>query len=179
MGLVLLLIFVGIPIIEIALFIQVGGVIGVWPTIAICFATALAGSFLVRLQGLQIVRQAQEKMERNEPPAAEMFHGMCLLLAGFLLLTPGFFTDFIGILLLIPPIRVAMGALLWRHFETRVRMHRAGPGGASGGTVIDGEFEEVDPDGGAGKGPGRDRTPRLPPEGGRPNPDSPWRGGRS
>lgn len=188
MGLVLLVILIGVPILEIALFIQVGGIIGVWPTIAICIATAVAGTFLVRLQGLQIVRQAQAKMARNEPPAAEMFHGMCLLLAGFLLMTPGFFTDFLGIMLLLPPVRIAIGALLWRQFEGRIRMHQAGGGpagsgprgrGSKGGVVIDGDFEEVDGGrAGTGKGASPDR-PGLPPTDGKPNPSSPWRGDKS
>lgn len=198
MGLVLLVILIGVPILEIALFIQVGGIIGVWPTIAICIATAVAGSFLVRLQGLQIVRQAQAKMARNEPPAAEMFHGMCLLLAGFLLMTPGFFTDVLGILLLLPPVRIAIGALLWRQFEGRIRMHQAGGGptgggptgggpsgrgpkgrGPKGGVVIDGDFEEVDGRNTAGGRKASADRPELPPADGKPNPSSPWRGDRS
>lgn len=186
MGIALFIILVGVPIIEIALFIEVGGAIGVWPTIAICIASALIGSFLVRVQGLQIVRQAQMKMERGEPPAAEMFHGVCLLLAGFLLITPGFFTDVLGILLLLPPVRVAIGALLWRHFEGRIRMHQAGgpsgagPAGSGPGSVIDGEFEEVRGTHGASDAqPASGDRPRLAPDGGTPNPSSPWRNGGS
>jgi UPF0716 protein FxsA len=187
MGWVLFLILVGVPIVEIALFIEVGGAIGLWPTVAVCIATAAAGTLLVRLQGLQIVRRAQARMERNEPPAAEMFHGICLLLAGFLLLTPGFFTDAMGLLLLIPPVRVAIGALLWRHFEGRIHVQRTGAGaaGRGPGNVIEGEFEEVDGgrSGGASRQPRRNDAagdqPRLPPEGGKPNPSSPWSGGQS
>lgn len=180
MGFALFLILVGVPLVEIALFIEIGGAIGLWPTIAICIASAVAGSLLVRLQGLQIVRQAQAKMERNEPPAAEMFHGVCLLLAGFLLLTPGFFTDVLGLLLLIPPVRIAIGALLWRHFEGRIRMHRAGGGP---GVVIDGDFEEVrrgqngPGEGGRSPNTGAAKRPRLPREDGKSNPSSPWSDG--
>ena len=93
MGFVLLAAFIGVPLIEIALFIQVGGIIGLWPTIAVVIFTAVAGAALLRHQGLGALSRLQESLERGEAPLDPVFDGFCLLAAGMLLLTPGFFTD--------------------------------------------------------------------------------------
>ncbi|GAA0577087.1 FxsA family protein [Caenispirillum bisanense] len=105
MPLIILGLFIAVPIIEIAVFIQVGGLIGLWPTIAIVVATAFAGTFLLRQQGLATLGRAQEAMARGEMPLREVFDGACLLVAGVLLLTPGFVTDTVGLLLFLPPVR--------------------------------------------------------------------------
>ncbi len=104
----LFLILVGVPIIEIALFIQVGGEIGLLPTLAIVILTALAGTFLMRLQGLQALSKLQNSIETGGDPVGPIAHGALILVAGMLLLTPGFFTDAVGLLLLIPPVRDAL-----------------------------------------------------------------------
>lgn len=158
MGYFLFAIFVGIPLIEIAVFIRVGGLIGLWPTIAIVILTAALGSWLLRMQGLKTLVSAQQSFERGEMPVAELFDGLCLLIAGALLLTPGFVTDTIGFLLFIPPVRVFLVGYGWRFLQSRGHVHtwssRSGPsprpGGKDGGPVIDGEFKEVD---------GADRSP--------------------
>jgi len=108
MGFVLLAAFIGVPLIEIALFIQVGGFIGLWPTIAVVIFTAVAGAALLRHQGLGALSRLQESLERGEAPLDPVFDGFCLLAAGMLLLTPGFFTDAIGFLLFTPPFRAAL-----------------------------------------------------------------------
>ena len=92
MGFVLLAAFIGVPLIEIALFIQVGGIIGLWPTIAVVILTAVAGAALLRHQGLGALSRLQETLDRGETPLDPVFDGFCLLAAGMLLLTPGFFT---------------------------------------------------------------------------------------
>jgi UPF0716 protein FxsA len=101
----LLIIFLTIPVIEIYLLITVGGFIGVWPTVALVVITAVIGATLLRLQGLITLQKAQQNIARGEMPALEMLEGIVLLIAGALLLTPGFFTDTIGFLALIPPLR--------------------------------------------------------------------------
>jgi UPF0716 protein FxsA len=155
MGYVLFAAFVGIPIIEIAVFISVGGRIGLWPTLAIIVATAAAGSWLLRIQGLATLQRAQATFQRGEVPVAEVFDGLCLLLAGALLLTPGFVTDTIGFLLFLPPIRHFLARRAWQTLSARGGVHIHTTGGAepgphpqdgSGPTVIEGEFEEVGPD---------------------------------
>lgn len=153
MGYILFAIFVGIPLIEIAVFIRVGGLIGLWPTIAIVILTAALGSWLLRMQGFKTFVRAQESFQRGEMPVAELFDGLCLMIAGALLLTPGFVTDAIGFLLFIPPVRYFLVGYGWRFLQARGHVHvwssgsgsGRGPGGPSaGGPVIDGEFKEVD-----------------------------------
>lgn len=146
-----LALFIGVPLIEVAVFIRVGGVIGVWPTIGLCLLTAAAGTGLIRWQGLGLLQTAQREMDAGRPPVLEVFAGICLLLAGALLLTPGFFTDAIGFLLLVPPVRVTLYKLLGRRLHRHAEATGKGPGGGPKGParrpeVIEGEYEEVDSD---------------------------------
>jgi len=104
----LFLIFVAVPIIEIALFIQVGGAIGLWPTLAIVVLTAFAGTWLMREQGMMTLAKLQKSLAEGGNPADPMAQGAMILVAGVLLLTPGFFTDTVGFLLLLPPVRAAL-----------------------------------------------------------------------
>ncbi len=118
----LFLLFVGVPILEIALFIKVGGAIGLWPTLAIVVLTALAGSVLMRTQGLMTLARLHEALQRGENPADPLAQGAMILVAGVLLLTPGFFTDTVGLLLLLPPVRRALIAWAARHVVATGRM---------------------------------------------------------
>lgn len=144
-ALLLLIAFIGVPLLEIAIFIQVGGVIGLGWTLALVVLTAIAGTVLLRHQGFQVLRRAQAQLDANQVPVAEVFEGVCLLFAGALLLTPGFFTDAIGGLLLLPPVR----AMLFRSVKSRIeaevvrRRGQSSPG-AGGPEVIDAEFREID-----------------------------------
>jgi UPF0716 protein FxsA len=101
----LLLIFIAIPIIEIALFIQVGGWLGLWPTLAIVVLTAVIGTYLLRLQGMNELAKLQSSMQGGGNPVEPIANGALILVAGVLLLTPGFFTDGVGFALLTPPVR--------------------------------------------------------------------------
>ena len=101
----LLLAFIAVPLIEIGLFIQVGGWIGVWPTLAIVLVTAIAGTALVKSQGAQVFAQLRSSFDDLRDPTEPLAHGAMILFSGALLLTPGFFTDFIGFMLLIPGVR--------------------------------------------------------------------------
>ena len=100
--------FLVIPIIEIYLLIQVGQVIGAGWTIFLVVLTAVIGVWLLRIQGLSTLTRAQQKLQANELPAREILEGMALVVAGAFLLTPGFFTDTLGFLLLFPPTRIAL-----------------------------------------------------------------------
>ncbi len=102
---ILFIIFVVVPIIEIALFIQAGEWFGLGPTLATIVLTAVIGVSLLRQQGLSTLYKAQQKMSQGEIPAMEMVEGIMLAVAGALLITPGFFTDTIGFLLLVPILR--------------------------------------------------------------------------
>ena len=133
MGLILFLLFVGVPLIEIGLFIKVGGLIGLWPTIAVVILTAALGAALWRRQGMAVMARAQEALNRGELPITEVMDGAFLLVAGALLLTPGFVTDLTGALLLMPPMRRFLGALVASHIveSGQFRVPTGGAGGAA------------------------------------------------
>lgn len=105
MGLVLLALFVSVSLVEIIVFIEVGGIIGAWQTVALVILTAALGSWMIRKQGLATLRHVQEELEAGRIATHELFNGFCLLVAGVLMLTPGFITDAIGFLLLLPAFR--------------------------------------------------------------------------
>jgi len=105
---VLFLLLLLVPLVEIYFLIQVGRVIGAVPTIALVVFTALLGAMLLRFQGWTTLQRTRLSMARGQLPAIEMMEGVLLLFAGILLLTPGFFTDAIGFLLLVPPLRRAL-----------------------------------------------------------------------
>ncbi len=147
------LLLVVVPIIEIALFIEVGGWLGLWPTIGIVILTAAIGTVLLRAQGLAALGELQRRLSTGKDPSATLAHGAMILLAGVLLLTPGFFTDGIGFLLLAPPVRAAGIRLVGRYARSRMaHVHMSAgvyrsPGAADPGpATVEGEFEAVDPD---------------------------------
>lgn len=185
MPLLLFLLFVGVPIAEIAVFIEAGSAIGVVPTLAIVIATAFAGTWLLRAQGLATFAKAQASMNEGQLPVEQMVHGLFLAVAGILLLTPGFITDTVGLLLFVPGIRLALGKKVLRALMARGQVHvyGAGPGmgpgrqhpghdpfahdpfggkPGRGGPIIEGEVIEEE---------GEERRPGK----GEPNPNSPWR----
>jgi len=102
---VIAVIFLVVPIVEIYLLIQVGQVIGALWTVLLVVLTAVIGVWLLKIQGMSTLQRAQQKMQNGQMPAQEMLEGLGLVLAGAFLLTPGFFTDSIGFLLLLPPTR--------------------------------------------------------------------------
>ncbi|MCK4713448.1 MAG: FxsA family protein, partial [Marinosulfonomonas sp.] len=98
----LFLIFIAVPLIEIALFIKVGGILGLWYTLGVVVATAFLGTWLVRTQGIAAMNQVRGSFSQMQDPSEPLANGAMILFAGALLLTPGFFTDAIGFLLLFP-----------------------------------------------------------------------------
>ncbi|BDX08292.1 FxsA family protein [Planctobacterium marinum] len=121
----LFLLFAILPIIEIALLINVGEVIGGWNTVAIVIITAFVGAHLVRKEGVQTLANAQLKMRSGEMPGQEMAEGLLLLIAGVLLVTPGFVTDGIGFLFSMPLTRPLIARYLMQNFGHRVVMHHS------------------------------------------------------
>jgi UPF0716 protein FxsA len=111
----LFILFAVIPVIEIYLLIKVGSLIGALPTVALLLSISLAGAWLVRHQGFEILRRIQSELAQGRLPAAELLDGALVLVGGVLLLTPGFFTDFLGLFFLIPFTRAAIKqfARLW------------------------------------------------------------------
>lgn len=108
----LLALFVAVPLVEIALLISVGGLIGLWPTLAVVLLTAVLGTALVRSQGAAVLRDARSSSDSLRGLAEPLAHGAMILLAGALLLTPGFFTDACGFALLIPALRIRIFRLI-------------------------------------------------------------------
>ncbi|MEC3861352.1 FxsA family protein [Mesobacterium sp. TK19101] len=153
----LFLAFLAVPLIEIALFIQVGGMIGLWPTLGIVILTAIIGTSLMRSQGAMAMNNLRGSFSRLDDPTEPLAHGAMILLAGALLLTPGFFTDAVGFALLTPPFRAMV--LAWARKRVNVQTFQMGPqadpfaqrprtptsDANRGADVIDGEFTEVEP----------------------------------
>ncbi|MBJ7222533.1 MULTISPECIES: FxsA family protein [unclassified Brenneria] len=135
----LLLIFL-FAYVEISLFIQVAEVLGVAMTLLLVVFTSCVGVSLVRNQGMKTIVQMQQKMASGESPAAEMVKSVSLVLAGFLLLIPGFFTDFLGLLLLLPPVQKRLTLKLMPHLH----IWRSGPGASSDGNTFEGEYQRKD-----------------------------------
>ncbi len=106
---IFLALFILLPLAELYLLIEVGSGIGGFSTIALCLLTAALGGMLVRHQGMRTLLQAKELMDRGQPPAEQMLHGIMIAISGVLLFIPGFITDLIGFLLLVPPIRNWLG----------------------------------------------------------------------
>ena len=133
--------FLIIPFVEIYLLLQIGGIVGVFPTILLVVSTAIIGAGLLRQQGLATWQRLQENLQKGELPAYEMVEGPILLVGGALLLTPGFFTDIIGFACLIPPARRKIAQYI---IEKRLVAAGAPPRGTQEKekqNVIDGEFK--------------------------------------
>src|ERR687886_894957 len=122
----LLLLFILVPIAELYVIIQVGEAIGVWWTIALLLADSVLGSMLMRSQGRAAWRRFQAALAAGRPPAREVLDGALVIFGGAFLITPGFLTDVIGLLLLLPPTRAALRGLLVRRFRSRLVVSMAG-----------------------------------------------------
>lgn len=123
-----------VPILEIAVFVVVGGQIGVLPTIGLVLATAITGAFLLRREGFRVLTAIRADMDAGRMPARTLGEGAMVLAAGLLLLTPGFVTDTLGVLLFLPPVRRA----IWRAISKRLVVVQTGPlrpGGSRPGVV--------------------------------------------
>ncbi len=151
---ILVTFFLIVPIIEIYLLIQVGGMIGVLPTIALVVLTAVLGAALLRSQGIQTYMRFNQALSEGRAPAAEILEGVALLIGGALLLTPGFFTDVIGFICLLPFSRKGLIQYLVKRFNPLANMHATAsythysPGTnppKSGGNVYEGEVNPVKP----------------------------------
>lgn len=138
----LFILFLVVPLVEIYILIKVGGLLGAIPTIFLVVFTAVLGALMLRWQGFSTLQRVRTMLARGEIPAIEVMEGVILLVSGALLLTPGFFTDTLGFLCLVPPLR--RGAIKWL-----ITRHILGGGGPSrpgtdrdqhGPRTIEGEF---------------------------------------
>ncbi len=151
------LIFILIPFVEISVFISVGGEIGLFNTLALSLLTAIIGGSIFRYQGLKTFHQAMYSMNRAELPVKELFDGFCLVIAAAMLVTPGFVTDTLGFLLLVPVFRDALRRFVSRHMKVDVHggsfyhgqgNHPYSPSDKyqdrKNGGAIEGEYEKLD-----------------------------------
>ena len=143
---IFLLLLLGLPLLELYVLIRVGSDIGALPTVMLTIFTAVVGIGLVRLQGFSTLMKVRVAMDRGEVPAMEMLEGATLLVAGFFLLFPGFITDTLGFLCLIPPLRrwVLLSLLERARVIHPVQAPPEGPGGPDKPRVIEGEYHRED-----------------------------------
>lgn len=137
-------IFLMLPLIEIAVFIAVGDKIGILTTLLFALGTAMLGGSIIRQQGLQVMSDARQSMDGGHIPAQEIFTGFCLVAAGATLITPGFVTDAIGFLLLVPPVRIWLKNFLIKHFNLEMGAHQNMR--QSDPNVIEGDYVEIKKD---------------------------------
>jgi UPF0716 protein FxsA len=142
----LFLAFLIVPLAEVYVLIQVGSVVGAGWTIFLVVFTAVLGAVLVRIQGLSAIDRVRRALAADELPALELVEGLFLLVAGALLLTPGFITDAVGFACLTPPLRRGVIRALVRRGVVRAAAARGGDpgGGQAGGRVIDGQGRVID-----------------------------------
>jgi UPF0716 protein FxsA len=156
--LLLVALFIVIPIAELYVIIQVGQAIGALPTIAILLADSIIGSLLLRSQGRTAWRRFNEALRAGRVPAREVLDGALVIFGGAFLITPGFLTDIVGIILLLPPTRAVVRRMTVRIFARRFVVSAVGTAGAAGARAarrrpnrangthdVEGNAVEVDP----------------------------------
>jgi len=120
----LFLLFVILPLIELAILIRIGGWLGFWPTMGLVVATGTIGAFLAKSQGLRVIREMQSDLALGHVPTGRIIDGFLILVGGVLLLTPGLISDTAGILLLLPSTRNRLKESLRRRFDGMVSSGR-------------------------------------------------------
>lgn len=116
----LLLVFLIVPIVELAILVQIGRWIGLWGTLALVLVTAIVGAALARSQGARVIRDLRAEMAAGRVPGRQLLDGVLVLIGGIVLLTPGVLTDVLGFVLLLPPTRKGFRRLLARAIQARI-----------------------------------------------------------
>lgn len=155
-AIVLVLLFFVVPLTELVVIFKVASELGWLETAAILIVVSIAGAWLVRRAGFSVLRRLQGELSAGRAPTNSIVDGLLILVAGALMLTPGFLTDIVGILLLVPPVRIAVRSLLVRRYRNRLAVHTDSPlGGFRGGfgagfgagrrgDYIDADSDEID-----------------------------------
>ena len=146
MPLLLIVLFIVVPIAELALLIQVGSWIGFWPTLALLVLDAVLGSMLMRSQGRAAWRRVNAAIAEGRAPAREALDGVLVIFGGALLLTPGFITDIFGLLFLLPPTRVLVRRLIVRRATLRMMRVATPPGRDGRSRDVEGTAVDIEPD---------------------------------
>ena len=145
MGLILPIILVFLTILEIVVFMEVGGHLGLFYTITLTILTTFSGTILLKKQGLHILFKAQESFSQNKFPIEQIFDGLCIIIAGLLLLIPGFVTDVLGFLVFFPPFRLPLKTLGVCLIKTKINTSsfRNKIYNSTDGKTLDGEFCDI------------------------------------
>lgn len=114
---ILILLFILIPAAEIGVLLLSGNTIGIWPTVALLIATGILGSYLAKKQGMNTLRKVQEQLQYGRMPGDEILNGVCILLGGVMLLSPGFLTDIFGLILLLPSTRAILKPIILKMLQ--------------------------------------------------------------
>jgi UPF0716 protein FxsA len=146
MPLLLIVLFIVIPIAELALIIQIGSWIGFWPTLALLILDAVLGSMLMRAQGRAAWRRFNAAIGEGRAPTREVLDGVLVIFGGALLLTPGFITDVFGLLFLVPPTRVLVRRLIIRRATLRMMRVATPPSRNGRARDVDGTAVDIEPD---------------------------------
>ncbi len=141
------LFFIAIPIIEVILFITVGKYIGLWNTIFIIIITGIIGAMLVKSQGISIFNKAMAEIKINKVPIFSLFEGIAILVAGAFLITPGFLTDALGCILLLPKTRNLLINYVTKYLEKKSNFNKKSSFNSNDekeSKVYEGNYEEVE-----------------------------------
>jgi len=149
-----LFLILAIPLLEIAVFVEVGSLIGTWPTVLLIFLSMLGGMALLRAQGQAVLERVRGAAARGEPPVGAALETFCVVAGAILLIIPGFLTDLLALGLIFPMSRNFLGRWMFRQYAGRSGVWMGGSGfgpGPGGGQtnpsdIIDGEFRTVDED---------------------------------
>ena len=117
----LLILFIGLPLVELAILVRLGEWMGFWPTITLVVVTGFIGAALAKQQGFRTWARIQSEMAAGRMPTAELLDGLLILIGGVVLLTPGLLTDLFGFSLLVPPVRAAVKAFVQRRFVSQLQ----------------------------------------------------------
>jgi len=146
----LLILFITIPVVELVLFMTIGRQIGIFPTFGIILVTGILGAWLTRLQGMRTLARYQQAINEGRLPHEEVMDGLMILVAGAVLLTPGFLTDTVGFLLLVPTVRGVVRKRLAQYLKGKVQVvgngmnMNAGPGQSDGPLPKVGRYRSQD-----------------------------------